>query len=1479
MSTNPALSTEEPIAIVGMACIFPGAPDLATYWANILNGVDAVGEAEPGWGAQRYLADGRIATARGGFLGDLYRFAPEPFGIMPRSLDGGEPDQYLALEVARAALVDAGYADGNDHFRTGIILGHSTYLHRGNASVVQHGVVLDQTVDLLSNLFPQVPEAWLGELRRLLAERLPPFNADIAPGLVPNVMTGRIANRLDLRGPNYLIDAACASSLLAVGAAMEELRRGRCDLMLAGGVNASLPAEVSMVFTTLGALSTTGCIRPFSAEANGTLLGEGLGILVLKRLGEAERDGDRIYASLLAVGQSSDGRGTGLLAPRVEGEKLAIARSYHQSGVDPARCGLIEAHGTGIPLGDRTEIQALTLVLGHRARELPHCALGSVKSMISHCLPAAGAAGLIKTALALYHRILPPTLCENVNPDLGLEISPLYVNNRTRPWIHGGPAGRVAGVDAFGFGGINTHALLCEGPEAKDLGLQDWPCELILMAGNNPAALCDQIRILEERLAASSEALPTFPSLAAELAYTAIADGARLSIVAHDYDDLANKLVQARQRLENIEGDRFQSRNGIFFSSRRITGRLAYVFPGEGSQYPGMLAELACLFPEVRLAFDEWDSVAAGMRELKPSEVVYPPPTGLTSAQVANLEERLYSMELGSEAMFFASRALLALAGTLGIHADAMVGHSSGEHGALLAAGAVLIKDPDALASHIRELNALYRTLAASDTIVKGALLTVGAVDRSRILALIDGSDGALHLALDNCLHQAVLFGLPEAIAAAAEVLRGEGGLCSILPMDRAYHTPLFQAVAQAVEAFYQSIPVGSPQVPLYSCAMAEPFPGEPAAIRALAAGQWASRVRFVETIERMYSDGVRVFIEVGPSSTLTGFIRDILRDREHLALALDQRQRGGLEHLMQVLGRLFVNQRRFDLTKLYQRRGLPKKPGQPRPTAPRLANTLPYVRLAPEEIVGLGHKFQPPGDIRSSSLPVAEFPTGIRQDLDDIMLRHLTLMGEFLRRQPSPLDYCPPPIRGGPLIDRILMRDDGRVEAKVLLDVARQRFLRHHILYASQVSNHDPELHGLAVLPLAVSLELLVEIAAQLRCGGRLMSVEKVKALDWITFEHGFRTLHLIATSLEVDGSHERFHAQICTAAAEGVACLVEGEVLFSTEEVTPLPSLPPLRAPQAPRWRDEDLYKSGMFHGPLFRSIRSLMAWDDKGLDVELAETPLDGFLERDMPPPDFWINPVLLDAVGHLTAFWIAQDRGTDFSSFPSRIDLIQCIDPRPNSTRAGVLRGRLAFLEGERFLLGDYEAVDDQGRTLLRISGWQDRFFSVPHRFYLARTNPLHGWYGEEIAHRGREGGVSWAVPPFPPGFLEDSGGIWARVLAHALLSRPEREEWAALSLLPRQRQEWLLSRIALKEVTRVLWWRCYGHLLFPADVHVLHAADGGFLVLVAQDEGLVPGPMVSLFFEGHWAVAIASQFECEPTTPPFPIPDLRLSPNA
>ena len=556
--TAPAETTTGGVAITGMACLYPGAGDVDAYWSNILDKVDSTSEPPPeSWDPGVYydpeFADhDRTYCQRGGYLGDLATFEPLRYGVPPVSV-GGEPDQWLALRIAHEALRDAGATELADEVRarTAVILGKGTYLNGGNAIAVQRGLVVGQTIDLLRRLHPEHSDEFLETLRAEMQQSLPALGPETVPGLIPNIIVGRIANRLDLMGPAYTIDAACASSLVAIQHAVNGLLARDCDLALTGGAQVWMPVATMNLFCRLGALSHRQRLRAFAEDADGTLLGEGIGMIVLKRLEDAVRDSDRVYAVIRGVGVSSDGRGLGVMAPRVEGEELALRRAYQEAGVSPASVGLIEAHGTGTPLGDATEIQALTRVFGERGEDLlARIAIGSVKSMISHTIPAAGVAGVIKAALALHQRVLPPTLAERPDPKLKLEQTRLYLNTETRPWIHGGSEPRRAGVNAFGFGGINAHAVLEEYDDpAAAAHRPAWDTELFILEAGSAAGLVEQATELIAALERSHRFTLAQLALTLSRALGRVpAPRKRLAVVADSPTQLVVKLRQATRQ-------------------------------------------------------------------------------------------------------------------------------------------------------------------------------------------------------------------------------------------------------------------------------------------------------------------------------------------------------------------------------------------------------------------------------------------------------------------------------------------------------------------------------------------------------------------------------------------------------------------------------------------------------------------------------------------------------------------------------------------------------------------------------------------------------------------------------------------------------------------------------------------------------------------------------------------------------------------
>ncbi|MEV4258813.1 polyketide synthase, partial [Spirillospora sp. NPDC049652] len=472
----------EPIAIVGLGAVYPGAGSAAELWANIRAGVDAITDVPPHrWDPAVYhdpdafhgppRAD-RFYCRRGGFVDGLATADPARFGIMPAAASGIEPDQLLALRTTAEAIADAG---GDERLpardRIGVVLGRGGHIGPATARSDQRITAFHQVEAVLTELLPDLPADRLEQIRDAFQTRLggssaPDTSPDAVAGIVPSFAASRVANRFDLRGPAYTIDAACASALLAVEHAVRALRSGQCDAVLAGAVHHSHHVTLWSVLTRLRALSPTGMIRPLDRAADGTLLSEGTGMALLKRLPDALRSGDKVYAVIRGAGSSSDGRAAGLLSPQVDGQVLALERAWADAGLDPSApeaAGLVEAHGTGSPAGDAAELAALRRVFGDRGAPLH---VGTVKSMIGHAMAAAGTAGLIKAACALHDAVLPPTLhvTEPHQAMAGTRLTPV---RETAGWERPAHGPRRAVVNAFGFGGINAHLVLEEAPAAS----------------------------------------------------------------------------------------------------------------------------------------------------------------------------------------------------------------------------------------------------------------------------------------------------------------------------------------------------------------------------------------------------------------------------------------------------------------------------------------------------------------------------------------------------------------------------------------------------------------------------------------------------------------------------------------------------------------------------------------------------------------------------------------------------------------------------------------------------------------------------------------------------------------------------------------------------------------------------------------------------------------------------------------------------
>ena len=919
------MSTSPPIAIVGMSSLFAGSHDLLGFWRDIVSATDRLTDVPPhAWLIEDYYdpdpsAPDMTYAKRGGYL-DPVAFDPMEFGMPPTTIPATDTAQLLALIAAKRVLQDAGkYSDEADLSRTSVILGVAS----ATELVVEMGSRLHHPLWRNALRKAGLPESRVQEIVQLIKDHYQPWQESTFPGLLGNVVAGRIANRLNLGGSNFVTDAACASSISALQAGLHELYLGDSDMVIAGGVDALNDILMYMCFSKTPAFSPTGDCRPFSEDADGTLIGEGVGMLALRRLEDAERDGDEIYAVIRGLGASSDGMGSSVYAPRPEGQANALRRAYDKADYSPATVELVEAHGTATKAGDAAEARGLTSVFGP-ANEVGRawCALGSVKSQIGHTKAAAGSAGLIKVALALHHRVLPPTLkVSKPNSLLGLEDGPFYINTDTRPWIRGSDHPRRGSVSSFGFGGSNFHVALEEytGSGNRPKKLRAWSEDLLVLS----AADRDSLALRIGKVRSQIEQGYSLGTLTAQGAEDFEADAhARLAVVASDADELGIKLDKAVEVIRAGSEGSLPDPDVHFGFGPSKAKKLAFIFPGQGSQYVGMGAGAAMTFDCARAVWDEAVDIEefAGDRL---DRAVFPPPA-FTDDDRAQQFKTLTAMAMAQPAIAAVSLGFLHLLRALGLEADAMAGHSFGELSALAASGRI---EEKALLATARKRGELMAEAAASK---EGAMIAVPS-DAETVRSLIDPSDDVV-IANDNAPTEVVLAGSESAITNIMAKLKSEGLRSIRLPVASAFHSHI---VADSCDPFHDHLAGlkwsdGGPEV--YANKTADVYPKTPKAARRLLADQLASPVRFREMIEAMHSSGVTHFVEVGPGRILTKLVGRCLEGREHVAISLDDKKVEGLRAFWRGIGALAAEGVSMNLLALSEGYQVPEAPAEAKP-------------------------------------------------------------------------------------------------------------------------------------------------------------------------------------------------------------------------------------------------------------------------------------------------------------------------------------------------------------------------------------------------------------------------------------------------------------------------------------------------------------------------------------------------------------------
>ena len=836
---NP--SSDRAIAIVGVGAVLPDAPTAPAFWQNIINKRYCISQTPANrWSIADYYdpdpaAPDKTYSKIGGWV-QGFQFDWKKYRIPPKVAAAMDEGQQWAVTIADEALTDYGYPNRPlDTDRTGVILGTAMggelhYITQNRVVFPEYAHELEAAPDFAA-LPAAMREAIIGQWHERMNAKLPPITEDTMPGELPNIVAGRVANVLNLRGPNFITDAACASSFAAINAAFEMLTEHHVDAVIAGGVDRNMGAPIFVKFCKIGALSATGS-RPFGDGADGFVMGEGSASFMLKRLSDAEKDGDKIYAVIRGVGASSDGKGKGITAPNPVGQILAARRAWENAGLDPATATLLEAHGTSTKVGDVVEVESLTEVFGGAARH--SIGLGSAKGNIGHLKAGAGAAGLLKATMAIHQKLLPPTLnSERPNPNIDFANSPFYLIHEPQAWAQPSQGPRRAGVSAYGFGGTNFHLVLEEHvPGMLREEPKIYAAATVKGGDGQPQSTAQPGQPISQPM--NKKPLRGIYAIGANTpnelknkldeAFRKVEGGwtpdiklpdpadiqakERLVIDFGNHDDLFDKLGKARKAagFDNPAAWKALQAQGIFRGSGDKPGKIGFLFPGQGSQYINMGGLLAQREPSVAQVFKDADVVMTPILGKPLTSFIFADVSDPEAMEKAELT--LMQTAITQPAMLTMDTALYKLLAEYGFAPDMVMGHSLGEYAALIAAGIMPFADAlEASAARGAEMTKVSMDDNGWMAAVMAPLEVVEAT-----LKEVDGYAVAANI---NSYNQAVVGGASKAVEQAIGIFEKKGYRAQRIPVSHAFHTKIVAPASKPLRKVLDRLRVSEPKLPL----------------------------------------------------------------------------------------------------------------------------------------------------------------------------------------------------------------------------------------------------------------------------------------------------------------------------------------------------------------------------------------------------------------------------------------------------------------------------------------------------------------------------------------------------------------------------------------------------------------------------------------------------------------------------------------
>lgn len=1331
-----------------MSGIFPGAGDLNAFWENIRTGVDAIETVPESRMGSLFFEEhapvrdavDRFYCRRGGFIDDYAEFDPIRFGILPLAVEGTEPEQLLTLSLAHKALVDArAFSNGANFAKTGVIIGKGNYTGPGATRAIEIVRTGQQIVEVLQNMLPDLTSEELEKIKSEFQQKKGRFSADTAMGLIPNLTASLVANRLDLGGTAYTLDAACASSLLAIDHAVQELNTGRADMMIAGGVHACQNAPFWSIFHQLGALSKNQQIRPFDQRADGLLIGEGCGFIVLKRLSDAIANGDRIYAVIQGTGVSSDGAGASVMSPTVHGQVKAIRQAWDMAGISTDQIGYLEAHGTGTPLGDKTELETLATVFG---RDGAKAGIGSVKSMIGHAMPAAGIAGIIKTVLALYHGQLPPTLhCEE--PVEALADTRFEPVKRLTDWQQSGLP-RYAGVNAFGFGGINAHVVLQGWDKSPENGANS-------AMNNKPnVAARDEVLLL---------ARPTREALVTALESGEKETGSGNYRVAI-FEPTAERIAKAIKIVS--KNNSWRNKQDIWYTHEPLLsngGKTAFLFPGLDGLAGGEIDSVAEYFNLPRFEAGE----------------------NSDEQSVFNTAMKLLEK----------SRILDSAIKKLGIKPDMNAGHSLGEWLAGRSSG---------LASEASVLQLLTRLNPELFEVKNTRFLAVGC-GYNQLKTWLEGKQD-MYLSIDNCPQQVILCGTIEAVEDFSSILRTQQIFHQQLPFQSGFHSPFVKDKLDRILDGLETMEFQRTCIPLWSATTLDIYPESFDEIRSLSVEHLVKPVRFRELIDKLYAQGVRMFVQVG-SGGLVGFVDDTLKGKPYSAVASNVPVRGGLQQLQRVMAALFVEGKNIDLAFM----GIEtQQAARPKPMKLQLGS--PFVtQLDSLKKITL---HQPKKELALDDVanPVMR---ALHSNLDEIALVQSEIAA-LVKNRPfaAPVArHAAPPARAvvQPETARPAMQ---RLPFKKQLDISLQNspWLIDHSLLKQKpgwhcVEDMDP------VIPMTMIFELFGDIAREQAPELHVQKIMGIKVFQWMNVVEPFRETVTAEWKspdrvfLDLD---KYAHAEVQLSETKGVP-ETNGYEIGESLGITITP---------------EQIYRENMFHGPAYQGIREVKSVSQNGIT---------GLISGDAGKGS------LLDNAGQLFGLWLQLTLTKDRIAFPVKINEVEFYGEMEDQAGIFECTCRLTELTAE-FATADFILKRD-GKVWSIIRGWQNRRLEIDDKLWNVSMAPLQNVLSDEVA----------------PGVFHFRNAYQRVVSWDFILKRyfNQSEKRYQRGLMPDKKKEWMISRVAAKDAARMLLLRARAEACFPIEFEIRSDEVGRPFL----DGPMTGGVHISLAHKNLEAVAIAS----------------------